>query len=52
VVITPALNLITIVGIAFRKNLMSSIKLLDLVCHIKLSPYMIMALVSAVPYPL
>ena len=55
VVITPALNLlITIVGIAFRQNLMSSIKITDISFSIlnKLSPYMIMALVSAIALPI
>lgn len=55
VVITPALNLlITIVGIAFRQNLMSSIKITDISFSIlnKLSPYMIMALVSAIAMPI
>lgn len=54
VVITPALNLlITIVGIAFRKNLVSSIKITEVSFSIlsKLSPYMIMALVSAIALP-
>ncbi len=55
VVITPALNLlITIVGIAFRQNLMSSIKITDISFSIlnKLSPYMIMALVSTIALPI
>ena len=55
VVITPALSLlITIVGIAFRKNLMSSIKISHVSLSIlnKLSPYMIMALVSAIALPI
>ncbi len=55
VVIAPALNLlITIVGIAFRQNLMSSIKITDISFSIlnKLSPYMIMALVSAIALPI
>ena len=55
VVITPALNLlITIVGIAFRKSLMSSIKITNFSLSIvnKLSPYMIMALVSSIAMPI
>ena len=55
IVITPALNLlITIVGIAFRKNLMSSLKITQISLSIlhKLSPYMIMALVSAIAIPI
>lgn len=55
VVITPALNLlITIVGIAFRKNLMSSIKISHVSLSIlnKLSPFMIMALVSSIALPI
>ncbi|MBU2919959.1 O-antigen translocase [Winogradskyella psychrotolerans] len=55
VVITPALNLlITIVGIAFRKSLVSSIKITQVSLSIlnKLSPYMIMALVSAIALPI
>jgi PST family polysaccharide transporter len=55
VVITPALNLlITIVGIAFRQNLISLIKITEINISIlsKLSPYMIMALVSAVTLPM
>lgn len=55
VVITPALNLlITIVGIAFRQNLMASIKITDVSFAVlnKLSPYMIMALVSAIALPI
>jgi O-antigen/teichoic acid export membrane protein len=55
VVITPALNLlITIVGIAFRQNLMSSLKITDISFSIlnKLSPYMIMALVSTIALPI
>ncbi|WP_400077636.1 O-antigen translocase [Winogradskyella sp. R77965] len=53
--ITPALNLlITIVGVAFRKNLMSSIRITQVNFSIlnKLSPYMIMALVSAIAIPI
>ncbi len=55
VVITPALNLlITIVGIAFRKNLMSIINITRI--HISvlrnLSPNMIMALVSSIALPI
>lgn len=55
VVITPALNLlITIVGIAFRKNLMSYIKIthIDFSVLKKLSPNMIMALVSSIAIPI
>lgn len=55
IVITPALNLlITIVGIAFRKSLVSSIKITQVSLSIlnKLSPYMIMALVSAIALPI
>ncbi|MBU2927354.1 O-antigen translocase [Winogradskyella psychrotolerans] len=55
IVITPALNLlITIVGIAFRRSLMSSIKITQVSFSIitKLSPYMVMALVSAIALPL
>ena len=55
VVISPALNLlITIVGIAFRQNLMSSLKITEFSVSIlnKLSPYMIMALVSAIALPI
>ena len=55
VVITPALNLlITIVGIAFRQNLMSSIKITNVSLSMlnNLSPYMIMALVSSIALPI
>lgn len=55
IVITPALNLlITIVGIAFRKNFISSIKITQISMSVlnKLSPYMIMALVSAIAIPI
>jgi len=55
IVITPALNLlITIVGIAFRKSLMSSIKITQISLSVlnKLSPNMIMALVSAIAMPI
>ena len=55
VVITPALNLlITVVGIAFRKNLMSFIKITNIKTSVlkTLSPYMIMALVSAIALPI
>jgi PST family polysaccharide transporter len=55
VVISPALNLlITIVGIAFRQNLMASLKITEFSVSIlnKLSPYMIMALVSATALPI
>ncbi|MFK7831757.1 MAG: O-antigen translocase [Winogradskyella sp.] len=55
IVITPALNLlITIVGIAFRRSLVSSIKITQVSFNIinKLGPYMIMALVSTVAMPI
>lgn len=55
IVITPALNLlITIVGIAFRKNLVSSIRITNFSFSIlnNLSPYMIMALVSSIAMPI
>ena len=55
VVIAPALNLlITVVGIAFRQNLMSSLKITEISFSIlnKLSPYMVMALVSAITLPI
>lgn len=55
IVITPALNLlITIVGIAFRRSLMSSIKITQVSFSVlnKLSPYMLMALVSAIALPI
>ncbi|MCB0398166.1 MAG: O-antigen translocase [Winogradskyella sp.] len=55
VVITPALNLlITIVGIAFRKNLMSIINITNIQISVlrKLSPNMIMALVSSIALPI
>ncbi len=55
IVITPALNLlITVVGIAFRQNLISSLKITNVSLSIlnKLSPYMIMALVSAIALPI
>ncbi|MDN3492603.1 O-antigen translocase [Winogradskyella bathintestinalis] len=55
IVITPSLNLlITIVGIAFRKSLMSSIKITKVSLSIlnKLGPNMIMALVSAMAIPI
>ena len=55
IVITPALSLlITIVGIAFRRSLVSSIKITQVSWSIidKLSPYMIMALVSAIAIPI
>ena len=54
-VITPALNLlITIVGIAFRQNLIASIRITEISLSVlnKLSPYMIMALVSVVALPI
>jgi len=55
VVITPALNLlITIVGIAFRKNLMSYIKISEIRFLVlrQLSPFMVMALVSSIALPI
>ncbi|MBV7270431.1 O-antigen translocase [Winogradskyella luteola] len=55
VVITPALNLlITIVGIAFRKNLMSYIRITNIKFSIlkKLGPFMVMALVSSIALPI
>ena len=55
IVIMPALNLlITIVGIAFRKNLIASVKITQVSFTVlnKLSPFMIMALVSAIALPL
>ncbi|WP_178987736.1 O-antigen translocase [Winogradskyella schleiferi] len=55
IVVTPALNLlITIVGIAFRKSLISSIKITRVSFSVlnKLGPYMIMALVSAIAMPI
>ncbi|MBF8148303.1 O-antigen translocase [Winogradskyella sp. F6397] len=55
IVITPALNLlITIVGIAFRRSLVSHIKITQVSFSVinKLSPYMIMALVSAIALPI
>lgn len=55
VVITPALNLlITIVGIAFRKNLMSYIKISEIKFFVlrQLSPFMVMALVSSIALPI
>ncbi|MDY2587854.1 O-antigen translocase [Winogradskyella aquimaris] len=55
VVITPALNLlITIVGIAFRKNLMSLIRISKISLNVlrNLSPNMIMALVSTIALPI
>ena len=55
IVITPALSLlITIVGIAFRRSLVSSIKITQVSWSVidKLSPYMIMALVSAIAIPI
>ena len=54
IVITPALSLlITIVGIAFRKNLMSYINITNIKISVLkyLSPYMIMALVSSIALP-
>jgi PST family polysaccharide transporter len=55
VIIAPALNLlITIVGILYRKNLMSSINInsFNFTTLKNLSPYMIMALVSAIAIPI
>lgn len=55
VVITPALNLlITIVGIVFRKNLMSHIRITHITISVlrNLSPYMVMALVSSIALPI
>ncbi|WP_296314220.1 O-antigen translocase [Winogradskyella sp. UBA3174] len=55
IVITPALTLlITIVGILYRKNLVSFIKISNVSFSIlnKLSPYMIMALVSSIALPI
>lgn len=55
VVLTPALNLlITIVGIAFRKNLMTHIKITNVDFNIlrNLSPFMVMALVSSIALPI
>ena len=55
VVITPALNLlITIVGIAFRKNLMSYIKITEIRFFVlrQLSPFMVMAFVSSIALPI
>ncbi|MUU79652.1 O-antigen translocase [Winogradskyella endarachnes] len=54
IVITPALSLlITLVGIVFRRSLMGSIKISEVSLSIlqNLSPYMIMALVSAIAIP-
>lgn len=54
IVIVPALNLlITIVGIAFRRSFMTSLKITEVSLAVlkKLSPYMIMALVSAIAIP-
>jgi PST family polysaccharide transporter len=55
VVISPALNLlITLVGILYRKNLMSSIKITNIDFSVikNLSPYMMMALVSSIAIPI
>lgn len=55
IVITPALNLlITLVGIVFRRSLMSSIKItqVSLTLLSRLGPYMIMALVGAIAMPI
>ncbi|NNE33425.1 MAG: O-antigen translocase [Winogradskyella sp.] len=54
IVITPALGLlITVVGILYRKSLVSSIKITNVSFSIlnKLSPYMLMALVSSIAIP-
>lgn len=55
IVISPALNLlITLVGILYRKNLMSYIKItnIDFAIIRNLSPYMTMALVSSIAIPI
>jgi len=55
VVITPALNLlITIIGILYRKNLLGSVQISQVSFSTlkNLSPYMIMALVSAIALPI
>ncbi|EPR73897.1 Lipopolysaccharide biosynthesis protein [Winogradskyella psychrotolerans RS-3] len=55
IVITPALNLlITIVGIAFRRSLVSFVRITQVSFSVikKLSPYMVMALVSAIAIPI
>lgn len=55
IVITPALSLlITLVGIVFRRSLMGSIKISEVSLSIlqNLSPYMVMALVSAIAIPI
>lgn len=55
VVITPAINLlISVVGVAFRKNLMAYIKITSVNFYVlkNLSPYMIMALVSTIALPI
>ncbi len=55
VVITPALNLlISLVGILYRKNLMHLVKVTNISLSMlnRLSPYAIMALVSAIAIPI
>lgn len=55
VVITPALNLlISLVGILYRKNLMHMVKVTNISLSMlnRLSPYAIMALVSAIAIPI
>ena len=55
VIITPAINLlISVVGVAFRKNLMHHIKVTSINLSVlkNLSPYMIMALVSSIALPI
>ncbi|OZV69021.1 O-antigen translocase [Winogradskyella aurantia] len=55
IVITPALNLlITIVGILYRKNLMSSIRITNINFSVlqNLSSYMVTALVSTIAIPI
>ncbi len=55
IVITPALGLlITVVGILYRKNLMSDIKVSNISPDVLrgLGPYMLMALVSAIAIPI
>ncbi|NRD24574.1 O-antigen translocase [Winogradskyella litoriviva] len=55
IVITPALSLlITLVGIVFRRSLIGSIKISEISLSIlqNLSPYMVMALVSAIAIPI
>ncbi|WP_339626871.1 O-antigen translocase [uncultured Winogradskyella sp.] len=55
IVITPTLNLlISVVGILYRKNLVSYVKISNVSFSVldKLSPYMIMALVSSIAIPI